>query len=282
MNTVESSRRRPKLGQNFLRDRRIAVRIVEALGDVSGKVVVEIGPGRGILTDLLVPRAQRLIAIELDRVLAAQLRMKYSRRPRVEIIEADALTVHFDTVLGPRPGALAGVANPKFEKARVIGNIPYYITSDLLLHLLAYHNWFDVMILMVQLEVADRLAAAPGSRDYGLLSATAQLYAGIEKLFIVSPGAFAPAPTVDSAVLRLSLQPRWESLKVDPGAFLEFLKLSFGQKRKTLLNNLKAKYAMPALRAAFHSTSVPADVRAEALPLEKAAALFRALSLGIG
>jgi 16S rRNA (adenine1518-N6/adenine1519-N6)-dimethyltransferase len=278
MSTPETSHKRPKLGQHFLTDRHIAARIVDALGDVSGKVVVEIGPGTGVLTGLLAPRAQHLIAIELDRVLAAQLRMKHSRDEHIEIIEADALSLRFDTVLGPRPGALAGIAHPQFPKARVIGNIPYYITSELLLHLFAYSHCFDLMVLMVQREVADRLAAQPGTRDYALLSATAQLYASVEKLFVVPPGAFAPAPQVHSAVLRLTVQPRWESLQVDPPAFIDFLKLSFGQKRKTLLNNLKAKYAMPALRAAFDAAAVPPSFRAEALPLEKAAALFRALN----
>jgi 16S rRNA (adenine1518-N6/adenine1519-N6)-dimethyltransferase len=278
MGATEPSRSRPKLGQNFLADTRTASRIVEALGDVSDKVVIEIGPGRGVLTDLLLQRAGRLIAIELDRILAAQLRMKYSRVPNVEVIEADVLTVQFDSILGPRPGALAGIANPQVDKARVIGNIPYYITSDILLHLFEYHNWFDELVLMTQLEVADRIAAKPGSRDYGLLSATAQLYAKVEKLFTVPPGAFAPAPKVHSAVLRLTLQPRWERLKVDPAAFIEFLKLSFGQKRKTLANNLKGKYDQKAVRAALAAAKVQPDVRAEALPLEKAAAIFRTLS----
>jgi 16S rRNA (adenine1518-N6/adenine1519-N6)-dimethyltransferase len=278
MSTAETSHKRPKLGQHFLADKQVAARIVEALGEVSGKVVVEIGPGLGVLTGLLAPRVQRLIAIELDRVLAAQLRMKYTHREHVEIIEADALSVRFDTILGPRPGALAGIAHPRFEKVRVIGNLPYYITSELLLHLFAHHQWFDLMILMVQLEVGERLAAKPGTRDYGLLSATAQLYAEVEKLFVVPPGAFSPPPKVHSALLRLTLRPRWEGLQVDPTAFIEFLKLSFGQKRKTLLNNLKTKYSMPALRAAFAHANVPSGLRAEALPLEKAAAIFRALS----
>ena len=280
---TETLHKRPKLGQNFLTDRRCAARIVEALGDVSQRTVVEIGPGRGILTDLLVERARHLIAIELDRVLAAQLRMTHARSSNIEILEADALTVQFDTILGPRPGTLTGIADPKFEKVRVIGNIPYYITSELLLRLLANYRWFDVLVLMVQLEVADRIAAEPGGRDYGLLSATAQLYSKVEKLFTVPPGAFAPAPKVHSAVLRLTLQPSWEPLQVDPAAFVEFLKLSFGQKRKTLFNNLRENYDPPCVRAALEAAGVAPDVRAEAIPLEKAAAIFRALSTtGLG
>jgi 16S rRNA (adenine1518-N6/adenine1519-N6)-dimethyltransferase len=270
--------RRPKLGQNFLADRHAAERIVDALGDVSEKVVIEIGPGRGVLTGLLAQRARHLIAIELDRVLAAQLRMHFSRSSNVEIIEADILSVEFPTILGPRPGMLTGIANPQFERARVVGNIPYYITSDILFHLLEHHELFDQIIMMVQLEVAERMAARPGTRDYGLLSATAQLYSKVEKLFDVPPGAFAPPPKVHSAVVRLTIEPRWEQLQIDPAAFVDFLKLSFGQKRKTLLNNLKGKYDDKAVRAALAAAKLRPDVRAEAVPLEKAAAVFRALN----
>jgi 16S rRNA (adenine1518-N6/adenine1519-N6)-dimethyltransferase len=278
MSPAETSAKRPKLGQNFLTDTRLASRIVDALGDVAGKVVVEIGPGRGVLTDRLAERAGYVIAIELDRILAAQLRMRYARLPNIEIIEADALAVQFDTLLGPRPGKLTGIANPQFAKARVIGNIPYYITSELLLRLFESHAWFDCMVLMTQLEVADRIAATPGTRDYGLLSATAQLYTKVEKLFTLPPGAFQPPPKVHSAVLRLTVQPSWEQLQVDPAAFVEFLKLSFGQKRKTLANNLKEKYSPEIIKAALAAVKVRADVRAEALSLEKAAAVFRGIS----
>ncbi len=276
--TVTETRKRPKLGQNFLTDRGAARRIVDALGDISSKVVVEIGPGRGALTMLLAQRARHLIAIELDRVLAAQLRMHFARFPNVEIIEADVLSVQFDTILGPRPGALTGIADPQIDKARVVGNIPYYITSELLLHLFEYHRLLDEIVIMVQLEVAQRLAAGPASRDYGLLSATAQLYAKVEKLFTLPAGVFAPPPKVQSAVLRLTLQPRWEKLKVEREPCIDFLKLSFGQKRKTLVNNLKARYDPKAIRAVLAAAKVRPDVRAEALPLEKAAALFRALN----
>ena len=127
-------------------------------------------------------------------------------------------------------------------------------------------------------ELADRLAASPGSRDYGLLSATAQLYAKVEKLFTLPPGAFAPAPTVHSSVVRLVMSPQLESLRVEENAFVRFLKLSFGQKRKTLWNNLKTEYAADPLKAALQQAGVKPTVRAETLPLEKSAAIFRALA----
>ncbi len=269
--------RKPKLGQNFLADRSAAERIVVALRDVSASTVIEIGPGRGALTQVLAQKAGHLIAIEIDRVLAAQLRMKYSLYRNVEIIEADVLSVDFDALFHPRPGALTGIA-PVIHKADVVGNIPYYITSDILLRLFSFHHRFRTIVVMVQQEVAERIAAKPGTRDYGLLSATAQLYAQVEKLFTLPPGAFAPPPKVHSTVLRLAIAPRFAALGVEERRFIEFLKLSFGQKRKTLVNNLKARYPEAKIRAALQKAGVRVDVRAEALPLEKAAAVFRALS----
>jgi 16S rRNA (adenine1518-N6/adenine1519-N6)-dimethyltransferase len=274
--------RKPKLGQHFLESHSAAVRIVEALGDMSQSTVLEIGPGRGALTSLLAARGRRIIAVELDRVIAAQLRMKFSTHPNVEIIEGDILKIELDTVFGPKPGTLRPGMIFTPEPVHVVGNLPYYITSDILLRLLDYHRYFSTIVIMVQKEVADRLAASPGSRDYGLLSATAQLYARVEKLFTLPPEAFAPPPKVHSSVVRLTIEPRLESLKVPETEFISFLKLSFGQKRKTLWNNLKAQYDEATLRAALAKSGVKPAVRAEALPLAKSAALFRALHNGNG
>jgi len=272
--------RKPKLGQHFLVDPAAATRIVEALGDISQSTVLEIGPGRGVLTSPLARRARRLIAIELDRVLAAQLRMQFALAPNVEIIEGDILAVDFDSLFGPKPGSTRPGLEYRAEPAHVVGNLPYFITSEVLLRLFAYRRYFSTMVLMVQREVADRLAATPGHREYGLLSATAQVYAHVEKLFTLSPEAFSPPPKVHSTVVRLMLAPRLETLRVPEEGFLDFLKLSFGQKRKTLWNNLKAHYREENLRAALEKTGVKPVVRAEALPLEKTAALFRALNDG--
>ncbi|MGZ4835462.1 MAG: 16S rRNA (adenine(1518)-N(6)/adenine(1519)-N(6))-dimethyltransferase RsmA [Terriglobales bacterium] len=267
----------PKLGQNFLTDRGTAEKIVAALGDIGGATVVEIGPGRGVLTTLVANKSARVIAIELDRVLAAQLRMKYSGWPNVEIIEGDILKIDLRTVLGPRPGALAGLAPAPPPKVQLIGNIPYYITSDILLRLFSYSAHFDRIVIMVQKEVADRIAAKPGGKEYGLLSATSQLYAKVEKLFTVPPGAFAPPPKVNSGVLRLTVSPQFQRLQVPESEFIDFLKLSFGQKRKTLVNNLKSRYDAAAVQQALKKAGVRADARSETLPLEKAAAIFRQL-----
>ena len=274
--------KKPKLGQNFLVDRGRAEKIVTALGELATRNVVEIGPGRGILTDFLVQRAQRLIAIELDRVLAAQLRLKYARHSNVEIIEADVLSTDLRNVVQRRPGPLlAGPPRKSSDpvpKASVVGNLPYYITSDILLHLLDFHDVIDQIVIMVQREVADRIAAKPGSRDYGLLSATAQLHAKVEKLFSLPPGAFSPPPAVHSAVIRLSIAPQFTALKVEPSEFIAFLKLSFAQKRKTLFNNLRTRYEPVSIRKALSTAKTREDVRAEAVPLQKAAQIFRTLT----
>ena len=270
--------KKPKLGQNFLSDIGAAEKIVDALGDLSQAVVVEIGPGKGALTTVLTQRARRLIAVELDRMMATQLRYDYARYPHVEIIEADVLSLDFRTVLNRTIGPLNDLRPLKPAPARVIGNLPYYITSDILLRLFEFHDQFDVIVILVQREVADRVAATAGSRDYGLLSATAQLYSRVEKLFTLPPGAFVPPPKVHSTVLRFKIAPRFEELQVKPKEFIEFLKIAFAMKRKTLLNNLKRRYAEDRIRAALQAVGVKADVRAEALPLESSAALFRQLS----
>ncbi|MGA9544681.1 MAG: 16S rRNA (adenine(1518)-N(6)/adenine(1519)-N(6))-dimethyltransferase RsmA [Candidatus Sulfotelmatobacter sp.] len=290
MPKVVSTRRpqhKPKLGQHFLVSDSFALQLVDALGDVSQNTVLEIGPGRGVLTSLLAKRAHRLIAVELDRVLAAQLRLRFGMFSSVEVIEADVLSIDFDSLFGPKPGLRRPGIEFRPEPAKVIGNLPYYITSEILLRLFDYSKYFETIVILVQREVADRIAAAPGSRDYGLLSATAQLYARVEKLFTLPPGAFSPPPKVHSTALRLTIAPRQEELGlggnvgIDAGAandgFIDFLKLSFGQKRKTLRNNLKTNYPEARLRAALAEARVKPAARAETLTLEESAALFRAL-----
>jgi 16S rRNA (adenine1518-N6/adenine1519-N6)-dimethyltransferase len=269
--------RKPKLGQHLLIDHAAAVAVVDALGELSHSTVLEIGPGRGALTSLLARRARRLIAIELDRVFAAQLRMNFSLAPNVEIIEGDILAIDLDNIFGPKPGSTRPGLNHQPEKAKVAGNLPYFLTSDILLRLFEYRKYFDVMVLMVQREVADRLAAHPGKSEYGLLSATAQLYAKVEKLFTLPPSAFSPPPKVHSSVVRLTMDPRLERLQVPEEAFIRFLKLSFGLKRKTLRNNLKSEYDSKFLLGAMERAGIKPEVRAEALSLEKTAALYKAL-----
>jgi len=277
---VASTRRprtKPKLGQHFLVSEDLAARVVDTLGDASQSTVLEIGPGRGILTSMLAKRTRRLIAVELDRVLAAQLRLKFGMDRNVEVIEADVLAIDFDSLFGPKPGLSRPGIELKPQPVKVVGNLPYYITSDILLRLFQFSKYFDTIVIMVQREVADRIAAKPGGRDYGMLSATAQLYARVEKLFTLPPGAFVPPPKVHSTVLRLTIDPQQEKLGVAGDGFIDFLRLSFGQKRKTLWNNLKTKYERSELKRALAEAKVKPTARAETLKLEESAAIFRAL-----
>jgi 16S rRNA (adenine1518-N6/adenine1519-N6)-dimethyltransferase len=277
---VASARRpqiKPKLGQHFLTSDEAAIRIVEALGDVSETTVLEIGPGKGILTSLLARRARRLIAVELDRVLAAQLRLKFGMFRNVEAIEADILAVDIDSLFGPKPGLGRPGIEIKPQPVKVVGNLPFYITSDILLRLFEFSKYFESIVIMVQKEVADRIAAEPGRRDFGMLSATTQLYAHVENLFTLPPSAFSPPPKVHSSVLRLTIDPQQEKLGVADDGFINFLRLSFGQKRKTLWNNLKENYPLVSLKRALAEARVKPTARAETLSLEESAAVYRAL-----
>ena len=261
-----TSRRKPKLGQNFLVSSTAPRAIVDALGDLAQASVLEIGAGRGVLTSLLAQRAKHLIAVELDRALAASLQRAWSDK-KVEIICQDILTVDLTKLAAQRGVPL-----------QVVGNLPYYISSPILMHLFAHSGVIDRAVLMAQREVAERIAAAPGTRAYGLLSATTQMYATVENLFTLPPEAFAPPPEVYSTVIRLTMHSRFEELGLEPEGFLRFLRQVFALKRKTLANNLRASgYNPAAVNRAFTKCAVAEQLRAEAVSLEAMACLFRAL-----
>jgi 16S rRNA (adenine1518-N6/adenine1519-N6)-dimethyltransferase len=259
---------RPKLGQNFLISPTAQAAIADALGDLTHRTVVEIGPGRGAITNLLALRARRLILIELDRDLAPRLRAQFADRPSVEVLEQDILATD-----------LAALRSDPNEKMQVVGNLPYYITSDILLHLFHAHASIERAVVMIQREVAERVAAQPGTRDYGLLSVTAQLYARVENLFTLPPGAFSPPPQVHSTVVRLTMAPRFAELQVDPEGFLRFARLSFAQKRKMLAKNLRhAGFAADRVAAAMEKCGVSPSARAEQLSVDRLATLWKELA----
>lgn len=276
----QARRAKARLGQNFLVSPTAPAAIAGAMGDLSGACVLEIGPGRGVLTRLLAARSRYLTAIEVDPALAAALRLEFAAQPEVEIVERDILEVDLSLLPCPAHG-----------RWRIAGNLPYYIGSQILLHLFRHAAAIDSAVLMLQREVAERVSAPPGSRDFGLLSATAQMHARVEILFSLPPSAFSPPPQVHSTVLRLTMQPRFSELAVKREPFLRFLRQAFAQKRKTLANNLRAagydaKSVQQALQAASRTAldySASGDLllaRAETLSLESLARVFQRLDRG--
>jgi 16S rRNA (adenine1518-N6/adenine1519-N6)-dimethyltransferase len=235
---------RQRLGQHFLTDPSILKRVAEAACAKDEPLVVEIGPGKGALTDHLVRRARRVVAVELDSELAARLG---ERLPQVEVVRGDALAVDL-LQWGP---------------AAICGNLPYYAATPIISRSLRMER---PAVFMVQKEVAERITAEPGGREYGYFSVECQFFATAEYLFSVPPGAFRPPPQVDSAVVRLT--PRDAHEEVDTDGFLAFVSLCFRQKRKTLRNNLAPRY--PAIE-----NRPEAALRAEQLTLAQFAALYR-------
>jgi len=212
------------LGQHFLFQRSILERIALAACPDAPPLCIEIGPGPGGLTDSLLPLCERLIAIELDPNLATLLAGRHEGDARLEVIQGDVL----------------GQDLTRWGPAVVCGNLPYYITSPIIERVVALGPALTRAVFLVQKEVADRLAAGPGSRDYGYLSVATQLFCRVEKLFVVKPASFQPPPKVDSAVVRLT--PHEAPLVEDAAGFLKFASACFRQKRKTLRNNLGALY----------------------------------------
>jgi 16S rRNA (adenine1518-N6/adenine1519-N6)-dimethyltransferase len=225
---------RKRLGQHFLSDPRILARIADAADLAPDDTVVEIGPGRGALTEQLRERAARVIAVELDRALAATLRDRYAGDPRLTIVEGDVLDVDL--------GALAG------SDYVLVGNVPYYITTPILFRALERPRPRRA-IFLVQREVAERIAAPPGSEEYGALSVNVQAVARAELLFRVPPGAFYPPPTVDSAVIRITplATPLVSPAEEEP--FRIFVQEAFGMRRKQMRRVLRELWGLTAERA---------------------------------
>ena len=265
--------KKPKLGQNFLVDENACLRIADALGDISQRTVVEIGPGHGAITNLLAPRCARLHCIEFDPALARELTFRFRNDPHVTIYHADILETDLTQLRTDNGELTTGPLD-------VVGNLPYYITSDILLHLFAVARLglLSRAVVMMQREVADRIAAPPGVSDYGPLSAFTQLHAQVTNLFTLPPSAFNPPPDVYSTVVRLEFAPRFTELGVEPETFNKFLRASFAQKRKTLSNNLRnAGYTPTQLDEAWPQ-DLASQVRSEAVPLDQMASLFRSLN----
>jgi 16S rRNA (adenine1518-N6/adenine1519-N6)-dimethyltransferase len=255
---------RKSLGQHFLNDRRILQRIVDALELTGNETVIEIGPGRGSLTELLVPRAAKLVLIEYDRALASRLREKYASTPSVVVIEADVLTVNLSEAVGGGPFHL-------------VGNVPYYITTPILFHALERPRP-EKAVYLVQREVAERMAAAPGSDEYGALSVNIQAVATAKLLFRVAPGSFLPPPKVESAVVRIGVRDDPVVPPEEEAVFRRFVLDAFGMRRKQLRRVIRSVWQISPEQAdlALAAAGIEPTVRPETLSPEQFARLVRA------
>lgn len=262
-------RRRPKLGQHFLSDPRYCSRAADALDLRSDDLVIEIGPGHGAVTGLLAARARSVVAVELDSELVDELRQKFRQSPNVEIIHGDVLLTDFAEIC----------RRHRVQRCVIFGNLPYYITSPIIHHLLAVAGHIRAMGLLVQREVADRLVAQPGSRDYGYLTVFTRLYSSARVAFQIPPGAFSPPPQVHSAFVRFEMHAAGAGVSPENEQnFLRFLKQSFAHKRKKLLNCLAPMYSRQRVEAELDHLGLPLQSRAEEISLEQFVALFLTLS----
>jgi 16S rRNA (adenine1518-N6/adenine1519-N6)-dimethyltransferase len=251
---------RQKWGQNFLVDRAVARRIVDALGDLQGRTVLEIGPGMGALTESLVGRAGRVTAVELDRDLARGLEERWGNRPDLLIVREDFLNWPL----------------PALPPDLVVGNLPYSAANAILRKLLDWGAW-KMGVFMVQKEVADRILADPDTTDYGVLTLAVQGKARVESLFDVMPGSFRPAPKVTSTVLRLSPLPR--PLIRREETFFQVARAAFSQRRKMILNPLSHAFGLPkpSVESWLQGAGVDPKRRPQTLSLEDFNRLAEAL-----
>jgi 16S rRNA (adenine1518-N6/adenine1519-N6)-dimethyltransferase len=255
---------RKSLGQHFLTDRAILARIAAALQASGIETIIEVGPGRGALTEHLLPMAGRLVAIEYDRALAARLRERYAHEHRVQIVEADVLEA-----------PLAAIAAT--DDYLLVGNVPYYITTPIIFHALRPPRARRAVFL-VQKEVADRLVASPATRSYGALSVNVQAVASVERLFKVPAGAFHPPPRVDSAVVRIEPRPDPAVSPAEEERFRAFVQGAFGFRRKQMRRVVRSlcDVTSEAADALLNVASVDPNARPETLSPRAFAALMRA------
>ncbi len=240
------------LGQNFLQDENIARKIIASLDLKPDDCVLEIGSGTGVLTKYLVQTAVKVVAVEIDKNLAQQLQQQFSSKGNFILYQNDILKIAFEPILADYRGW------------KVVGNLPYHITSPVLFKLFEGRHFFDSAILMVQKEVAQRIAAQPNSKEYGILSVFSQFYSSTKKLFDVSKHVFFPRPDVTSAVVRLEFNKAVLLDKNEESVFRQIVKGTFNQRRKMLRNSL---LAIPDLNINLDQVNFDLTQRPEQLPV---------------
>jgi 16S rRNA (adenine1518-N6/adenine1519-N6)-dimethyltransferase len=252
-------RAKKKWGQNFLIDTQIIDAIVQSIAPQPNDIMVEIGPGQGALSFALLPKLEKLDAIEIDRDLIPLLKQKSTALGTLQIMEQDVLTIDF-------------AKHYPQQNIRLVGNLPYLISSPLLFHLMRFRTQIIDMHFMLQKEVVDRICAPPGNKTYGRLSLMLQYYCQVEKLFEVPPHAFKPAPKVMSAIIRLTPHATTTLNSSQESCFQALVKDAFAMRRKTLANNLKH---WPGLMAQCQALHIDPRARAETLSLEQFIALAK-------
>lgn len=259
------------LGQNFLIDPTVCPEMARAATREGADCVLEIGPGIGVLTASLCEQAKQVVAVELDRRLFPVLRETLADYDNVELVEGDAMQLDLHALLRERFGEGARIA--------VCANLPYYITSPLLMRLLECRLPIEKLVVMVQKEAAERLCAEVGSREAGAVTVAVRYYAEAHTRFTVGREAFLPAPKVDSAVIELCVRKSPEIELRDEAYFFKMVRAAFAQRRKTAVNGIAAGLNLPkaAVAEAIADTGLPADVRAEKIPMEKLAQLANRL-----
>ena len=253
------------LGQNFLTDYNIIQKIAEGSNIGEEDLVVEIGPGIGVITAECCQRAKKVVAIELDRNLLPVLNYTLAEYNNVKVINGDVLKTDINEI----------IEKEGFKKAKIIGNLPYYITTPIIMQLLENHVNAESITVMMQKEVADRIKSAPGKKTYGAISVAVQYYCTVETVTDVSKEVFMPKPKVDSTVLRLDLREEPPVKLINRDVFFQCVKKGFGQRRKTLLNALNGIRGMDKeqIKDCLCSASIDPGRRAETLSIEEFAEL---------
>lgn len=260
------------LGQNFLTDKGVIDGIIEGAGIGPEDLVIEIGPGIGVLTAAAAEKAGKVIAIEIDRNLITILGDTLAEYHNIEVINENVMKIDLNALISRED-------NVEYKSVKIIGNLPYYITTGIIMMLLESHVPAESITIMMQKEVAERIKEGPGSRTYGALSVAVQYYCTVDLVEEVPKHVFMPQPKVDSTVLRLNLREKPPVDLIDEKMFFRCVKAGFGQRRKTLLNSLgQTGYNKDQIRQCLEEAGIDAKRRAETLSLEDFAALANAFS----